>query len=94
MWASPARLLVLPCDDIRDPATGRTHTRLVDIHSEYYEVAREYMIRLEPSDLQNPEMLTRLAGLAHMAPEEFERAFAHAAGLSEREAQRAMRVAT
>jgi ATP-dependent phosphofructokinase / diphosphate-dependent phosphofructokinase len=87
------RLHVLPFDDIRDPVTGRTRTRLVDIHSEYYEVAREYMIRLEPSDLQNPEMLGRLAGLAHMEPEEFKRAFAHAAGLSEREAQKAMRVA-
>jgi hypothetical protein len=38
-------------------------------------------------------MLGRLAGLAHMEPEEFKRAFAHAAGLSEREAQKAMRVA-
>jgi len=87
------RLHVLPFDEIRDPATGRTRTRLVDIDSEYYEVAREYMIRLEPSDLQDPEMLGKLAAAAHMAPEEFERTFAHAAGLSDRDAPTPIRAA-
>ena len=88
------RLHVLPFDDIRDPATGRTRTRLVDVNSEYYEVAREYMIRLEPSDLQSPETLAKLAAAAMITTEEFERTFAHAAGLSDREAQRSMRAAT
>jgi len=88
------RLHVLPFDEIRDPATGRTRTRLVDVNSEYYEVAREYMIRLEPSDLQNPERLAGLAAAAMITTEEFERTFAHAAGLSDREAQRSMRAAT
>jgi 6-phosphofructokinase len=88
------RLHVLPFDEIRDPATGRTRTRLVDIDSEYYEVAREYMIRLESSDLQDPETLGRLAAAAHITSEEFERTFAHAAGLSDRDAQRALRAAT
>ncbi len=88
------RLHVLPFDEIRDPATGRTRTRLVDVNSEYYDVAREYMIRLEPSDLQNPELLPRLAGLANMTPEEFERTFAHAAQLSRRDATRPVWAAT
>jgi 6-phosphofructokinase 1 len=88
------RLHVLPFDEIRDPATGRTRTRLVDIDSEYYEVAREYMIRLEPSDLEDPETVGRLAAAAHITSEEFETAFAHAAGLSERDAQKPMRAAT
>jgi 6-phosphofructokinase 1 len=88
------RLRVLPFDEIRDPVTGRTRTRLVDIDSEYYDVAREYMIRLEPSDLKDPERLGKLATAAHMTPEEFEKAFAHAAELSDRKAPRAARAAT
>ena len=28
-----------------DPDSGRTRVRMVDIESEYYRVAREYMIR-------------------------------------------------
>ena len=88
------RLNVLPFDEARDPVTGRTRVRLVDVDSEYYEVAREYMIRLEPGDLQNPEMLARLAAAAKITSEEFERTFAHAAGLSDREARRSVRAAT
>ena len=87
------RLHVLPFDEIRDPVTGRTRTRLVDVESEYDEVAREYMIRLEPSDLQDPDRLGKLAAAANMTPAEFEMAFAHAAGLSERDASRPARAA-
>jgi 6-phosphofructokinase 1 len=88
------RLHVLPFDEIRDPVTGRTRPRLVDIDSEYYEVAREYMIRLEPSDLQDPERLAKLAAAAMMTTQEFQKTFAHAAGLSDRETQRSTRAAT
>jgi 6-phosphofructokinase len=80
------RLHILPFDEIRDAVTGRTRARLVDIGSEHYEVAREYMIRLEPSDLQAPEMLGKLAAAANMTAEEFERTFAHVTSLSGRKA--------
>jgi 6-phosphofructokinase 1 len=76
------RLRVLSFDEIRDPVTGRTHGRLVDIGSEHYNVAREYMIRLEPRDFEDPEMLGKLAAAANMTPEEFETTFAHVTGLS------------
>jgi len=75
------RIRVLPFDELRDPETGRTKIRLVDIHSEHYRVAREYMIRLERSDLENPEMLAKLASAAKMPPEQFKARFAQAAGL-------------
>jgi len=75
------RIRVLPFDELRDPETGRTEIRLVDIHSEHYRVAREYMIRLERSDLENPEMLAKLASAAKMTPEQFKARFAQAAGL-------------
>ena len=34
------RLEILPFDELRDPVTGRTKVRLVDINSEHYKVAR------------------------------------------------------
>jgi 6-phosphofructokinase len=83
------RLHLLPFDEIQDATTGRTHARLVDIDSEHYKVAREYMIRLEPSDLQDPEMLAKLAAAANMTTEEFERTFAHVTSLNGRKAPRA-----
>jgi len=80
-------LHLLPFDEIQDATTGRTHARLVDIDSEHYKVAREYMIRLKPSDLQDPEMLAKLAAAANMTTEEFERTFAHVTSLNGRKAQ-------
>ena len=35
----------LPFHEMMDPDSGRTRVRMVDIESEYYRVAREYMIR-------------------------------------------------
>ena len=66
----------LPFDDLRDPVTGRTKVRLVDIESEHYRVARDYMIRLEPNDLEDEETLRRLADAARMSPEAFRHEFA------------------
>ncbi len=50
-------------------------------NSEHYRVAREYMIRLERKDLEDPEMLAKLAAAAKMTPEEFKAKFAHVVGL-------------
>jgi 6-phosphofructokinase 1 len=82
----------LELDEIQDPVTGRTLPRLVDINSEYYEVAREYMIRLEPSDLQDHEKLAKLAAAAMMTTDEFER-HSPTPPASAIEAQRSMRAA-
>jgi 6-phosphofructokinase len=71
---------VLTFDELRDPATGRIRTRTVDIESEYYEVAREYMIRLDPRDLENGPMLEQLAQTAKMTAKEFVEKFGVAAG--------------
>jgi 6-phosphofructokinase 1 len=70
-----SRLHVLAFDDIRDPATGRIRTRMVDIGSELYRVAREYMIRLEPRDIQDHTLLPKLAEAAQMEVEEFVKRF-------------------
>jgi 6-phosphofructokinase 1 len=58
-------------NEILDPKTGRTRIRLVDIDTESYEVAEEYMIKLKKRDFEDPEQLEKLARTAHMTPEEF-----------------------
>jgi len=65
--------------DMIDPETNRTRTRVVDITSDMYRVARAYMIRLEVEDLQNPGMLAKLAVEARCTPDEFRQRFARAA---------------
>jgi 6-phosphofructokinase 1 len=64
-------LRVLPFDELRDPDTGRTKVRLVDVGSESYEVAREYMIRLEKKDLDDLTMLGVMADAANLTPQDF-----------------------
>jgi len=64
-------LRVLPFEELRDPTTGRTRVRTVDVRSEHYRVARQYMIRLERKDLEDPKMRVKLAEAAGLAPKEF-----------------------
>ena len=61
---------VLPLQELPDPTTGRIRVRVVDIDSDYYTSARQFMIRLERQDLDDPEMLTRLADAAKLSREE------------------------
>ena len=68
-------LRTLPFEDLRDPETGRTRVRLVDLESEHYRVAREYMIRLEAEDLQDEEKVAQLAEAAGMSADEFRAEF-------------------
>lgn len=73
---------VLSFDELRDPETGRTKVRLVDINSDHYRIARQYMIKLERKDLEDPEMLEKLAKAAStkdvkVTPEEFKAKFAN-----------------
>jgi 6-phosphofructokinase 1 len=65
------RLRVLAFGDILDPATGRVRIRMVDVASEHYRVAREYMIRLRRRDFQDEGILAGLAGAARMEVGEF-----------------------
>jgi 6-phosphofructokinase 1 len=75
------RLVSVPFDELRDPDTGRTRVRLVDIHTESYEVARKYMIRLQREDLENPESLESLARAASMKPAAFRAEYEKTVGL-------------
>ena len=79
---SGGRVQPVTLDELLDPATGRVRIRMVDIATESYAVAREYMIRLELEDLREPN-LSRLSAETNLSPAEFalqfERLFATAA---------------
>jgi 6-phosphofructokinase 1 len=61
----------IPFEDMIDSTTNRTKIRSVDINSYSYDVARAYMIRLEPEDFESPASLAALASEAHMTPHQF-----------------------
>lgn len=71
------RFAPIPFDRILDARTGRTKVRPVNIRSVQYDIARRYMIRLEPEDFERPESLARLAASARMTPEQFRTHFEH-----------------
>jgi 6-phosphofructokinase 1 len=70
-------MVPLPFDALTDPATGRTRVRQVDLSSNSYRVAKEYMIRLEREDLDVPAKLDPIAAAANVTPEEFRSRFGY-----------------
>lgn len=71
---SGGRVTPVSLDDLRDPQTGRVRIRSVDVTTEGYEVARKYMIRLEPADFIEPR-LSRLAAHTNLSAERFKEDF-------------------
>ncbi|HEY7281297.1 MAG TPA: diphosphate--fructose-6-phosphate 1-phosphotransferase [Actinomycetota bacterium] len=69
----------LPFGSFSDPETGRVRVREVNVASHSYRVAREYMIRLEQADLDDPAALSALASAAGMTPGAFRERFGHVA---------------
>jgi len=64
-------LVPMPFGSFTDPATGKIKVRTVDISGTAYQVAREYMIRLEREDIEDPGRLSAIAEAAEMNPDEF-----------------------
>ena len=60
-------------DEIRDPETGKTKVRKVNINSVHYQIARGFMMRLEKGDLEDPG----LANAYRMTHEEFKERYAY-----------------
>ena len=69
------RFTPMPFKDMLDPTTGRTRVRMVDVESEYYRIAREYMATLNPDDLSNQEELEKYATLLKLSPDECRQKF-------------------
>ncbi|HKO54163.1 MAG TPA: 6-phosphofructokinase, partial [Polyangiaceae bacterium] len=57
--------------DMLDPETGRTRVRMVDIDTEYYKIARRYMLRLRKDDFEDPDEILKYATVAKTSPENF-----------------------
>ncbi len=60
-------------DDIKDPVTGKTRVRKVNVASVHYRIARGFMLRLEKEDLADPG----LANAYKMTLEEFQKRYGY-----------------
>ena len=75
VYVEDGNLEAMPFEDMRDKDTGRTRIRVVDTASQHYQVAREYMIRLEREDLENTVMLGKLAEVSHQSEADVRKRF-------------------
>ncbi len=71
------KLHPLKFEDMIDPKTQKTEVRYVDIESDSYNVARNYMVRLEKEDFEDPQMLEAMAKSAKMTKDEFVERFGY-----------------
>ncbi len=69
------RFTPIPFKQMVDSSTGRTKVRMVDIESQSYQIARQYMIRLTEADVNNQDALGRYAAMAGLSPEAFRERF-------------------
>jgi 6-phosphofructokinase 1 len=67
-------------DEAIDPETGRGRQRFVDVDTESYRVARDYMVRLEPKDFADEARVGELAAAGGFTPAAFREHFASLAG--------------
>jgi 6-phosphofructokinase len=74
------QLVPMPFGSFTDPETGRTRVRQVNIESGSYRVATEYMIRLEPEDLDDPARLEPIARAGGMDPAAFRERYGYLVG--------------
>ena len=73
-------LVPLPFGSFTDPETGRVRIRQVNVESSSYQVAREYMIRLDREDVAQSERLAPIAKAAGLSPAAFLRRYGYLAG--------------
>lgn len=69
------RVRPLDLAELLDPNTGRIRTRQVDLTTEAYRVARDYMVYLEPSDFTDARNLADLAAHTNLEPSKFRALF-------------------
>jgi 6-phosphofructokinase 1 len=61
--------------EMLDPKTGRTRIRMVNVDTEYYKIARRYMLRLRRDDFEGRGDLEKLAATAGVSVEMFREQF-------------------
>ncbi|MFN0122515.1 MAG: 6-phosphofructokinase [Blastocatellia bacterium] len=60
-----------PFSDVADPETGRGRFRHVEVDTESYQVARDYMVRLGREDFADDEWLGKLAASGGLGANDF-----------------------
>jgi 6-phosphofructokinase len=70
------KFVPIPFSGMLNPETGRTRVRRVTPEARSFQIAREYMVRLCPSDFAEPETLSRLASVTNLTPDQFREQFA------------------
>ena len=73
------QIVPMTFEELQDPKTGKTRVRYVDANSLCLRIAKEYMIRLETKDLEDPDTLKSIAAAAHCSPEQFKEQFGYVA---------------
>ncbi len=75
---SGGRVVPVQLADLQDPSSGRIRVRMVDVTTESYRVARNYMTRLEPRDLSEP-YLSQLVDVTKLSAPAFRERFENVA---------------
>jgi len=70
----------IPFKQMVDATTERTKVRMVDVGSQFYDIARRFMIRLTQGDLDDPIMLSCCAVVAGLSSKSFHERFAGIVG--------------
>lgn len=65
----------IPFSEGVDPRTGVGRQRPVDIDTESYQVARDYMVRINGRDFDDPKWVAKLAGSGGLSVDEFTERF-------------------
>jgi 6-phosphofructokinase len=63
--------------EVVDPATGGGRLRAVDVDTESYQVARDYMVRIGKKDFADELWVAKLAEAAGLSPSDFVERFGH-----------------
>jgi len=61
----------VPFSELMDPVTGAGRLRVVDVATESYQVARDYMVRIDKKDFQDERWIAALAAAAGLSQSEF-----------------------
>ena len=65
----------IPFNEVVDVTTGRGRLRSVDIETESYQVARDYMVRIGKKDFADADWLAKLAEASNLSVQDFTERF-------------------
>jgi ATP-dependent phosphofructokinase / diphosphate-dependent phosphofructokinase len=78
------KVVPIPFDEMMDPQTGRTEVRMVDVDSAQYHSATKLMVRLKEENADDDLLISRMAGLTNLTPEQLVARYGYLMGAGER----------